>query len=211
MSDREKIFSAIREALAPLPEKTPKPDWDDDLIVCRPSGNFESFRAQFADKLAFASGKFFDSIDALGEFLKKEGSTFGYCDSTLAEKFKEWKDISFETEYDEAKINDYSFGITKASAAIAESGTIMLKDGETSARLGALAPWIHIAVIEEKDIVGTIGEAIARFGDDPSIIFATGPSKTADVEGILIEGVHGPGIQIGLVLEESVQYSGILS
>jgi len=76
----------------------------------------------------------------------------------------------------------------------------MLSDSDTSARLGALALWIHIAVIEEKDIVRSIGEAIQRFGDDPSIIFATGPSKTAHVEGILIEGVHGPGIQIGLVV-----------
>ena len=108
--------------------------------------------------------------------------------------------ITFDTEFDEAKINDYTFGMTKASAGIAESGTIMLTDSVTSARLGALAPWIHIAVIAEADIVASIGEAIARFGDDPSIIFATGPSKTADVEGILIEGVHGPGIQIGLVV-----------
>jgi L-lactate dehydrogenase complex protein LldG len=76
----------------------------------------------------------------------------------------------------------------------------MLKDSVTSARLGALAPWIHIAVIDEADILPHIPAAIERFGDDPSIIFATGPSKTADVEGILIEGVHGPGIQIALVL-----------
>jgi len=200
MSDREKIFSAIREALAPLPNKADKPAWDDSLIICQSSAVFDSFTAQFAEKLRAASGKFYDSTEALGAFLKEEGSTFGYCDPALAEHFKEWDGITFETSYDEAKINDYSFGITRASAAIAESGTIMLKDSVTSARLAALAPWIHIAVLAESDIVGTIGEAIKRFGDDPSIVFATGPSKTADVEGILIEGVHGPGIQIALVL-----------
>lgn len=202
MSDREKIFSAIREALAPLPHRAEKPEWDDSLIVCTPSGAFDSLKAQFADKLTSASGKFYDSIEALGQFLKEEGSTFGYCDPALADHFKDWSEIEIETDYDEAKVNDYSFGITRASAAIAESGTIMLKDSVTSGRLAALAPWIHVAVVAEADILGTIGEAIERFGDDPSIVFATGPSKTADVEGILIEGVHGPGIQIALILPE---------
>lgn len=207
MSDREKIFTAIREALAPLPERTAKPEWDDSLIVCKPSGEFDSLKAQFADKLAFASGKYFDQVSAVAEFLKQEGSTFGYCDPELAPLFEGIEGIIFDTEYHESKINDYTFGITKGSVAIAESGTIMLKDSDTSARLGALAPWIHIAVIKEAEIVGTVGEAIERFGDDPSIIFATGPSKTADVEGILIEGVHGPGIQIGLVIEASGKVS----
>lgn len=199
MSDREKIFSAIRAALEPLPERTAMPEWDDSLIVCKPSGEFDSLKAQFADKLASASGKFFDQVDALAAFLVQEGSTFGYCDPDLAHLLDGAEGITFDTEFDEAKINDYTFGLTRASVGIAESGTIMLKDSVTSARLGALAPWIHIAVLDEADIVGTIGEAIQRFGDDPSIIFATGPSKTADVEGILIEGVHGPGIQIALV------------
>jgi L-lactate dehydrogenase complex protein LldG len=201
MSDREKIFSAIRAALAPLPERTAKPEWDDSLVVCKPSGEFDSLKAQFADKLAFASSRFYDSIETVAKFLKEEDSTFGYCDPALASLFEGIEGIRFDTEYDPAKINDYSFGITKASAGIAESGTIMLKDTETSARLGALAPWIHIAVLKESDIVPNIPAAIQRFGDDPSIIFATGPSKTADVEGILIEGVHGPGIQIALVIE----------
>ncbi|WPJ95886.1 LUD domain-containing protein [Coraliomargarita algicola] len=199
-SDREKIFSAIRAALDPLPTRTEKPEWEESLVVCKPSGQFDSLKAQFADKLAFASGRFYDSVEPLAEFLKAEQSTFGYCDPALAHLLDGVEGITFDTEYDESKINEYSFGITKGSAGIAESGTIMLKDGDTSARLGALAPWIHIAVIDEADIVPHIPAAIERFGDDPSIIFATGPSKTADVEGILIEGVHGPGIQVALVL-----------
>ena len=46
-----------------------------------------------------------------------------------------------------------------------------------------------------------VADAIAALGDDPNVIWCTGPSKTADVEGILIEGVHGPGEQIALIVE----------
>jgi len=197
---REKILNAIRTALAPLPERAAYPDWADALIVCNPSGDFDTLKAQFADKLTFSGGRFFDLTDTLTSFLLQERCTYGYCDPGLAPLLTGIHGIMFETEFDLARINDYAFGMTRASGGIAESGTIILKDGETSTRLGALAPWIHIAVMDEADIVGTIGEAIARFGEDPSIIFVTGPSKTADVEGILIEGVHGPGIQAALVL-----------
>lgn len=198
-TDREKIFSAIREALAPLPERTPRPQWDDSLPVCKAAGESDSLKTRFADKLAFAGGRFFDSVDALAACLRREGATFGYCDPRFAGLFDGLDGITIETTFDRSRIDDYAFGVTKASAAVAESGTLVLKDAETTARLAALAPWIHVAVVAEADIVATIGEAIARFGDDPSILFATGPSKTADVEGILIEGVHGPGVQIALV------------
>lgn len=200
MSDREKIFAAIRAALDPLPERTPYPEWDRDLAICRAHPEFSSLKELFAHKLRFASGRYYDSVEALGNFLREQGSVFGYCDPTLAGLFRPWEGITFETSFETAKVNEYSFGITRATLAIAESGSIMLTDEGTSSRLGALAPWIHIAVIEEKDIIADLPSAIERFGDDPSIIWCTGPSKTADVEGILIEGVHGPGIQIGLVL-----------
>lgn len=199
-NDRETVFSAIRVALEPLPNRADNPVWDDELIVCKPPKPFDSLKAQFAGKLPFASALYYDSLDTLAAFLKEENSTFGYCDPQFAAYFGQLDGITFDTEYDDSKINDYTFGITKASAGIAESGTIMLKDCDTSARLAALAPWIHIAVLNESDIIESIPEAIQRFGDDPSIVFATGPSKTADVEGILIEGVHGPGIQIAFVL-----------
>ncbi|NDV62841.1 hypothetical protein G0Q06_10300 [Puniceicoccales bacterium CK1056] len=199
-NDRDSIFSEIKKALDPLPERTPYPQWDDSMTVCHAHPEFNSAKELFAHKLAEASGRYFDSVQILAQFLREEGNTFGYCDPELASLFEGLDGISFETEYDLAKVDTYQFGITTGSTGIAESGTIMLKDGETSARLGALAPWVHVAVIRQEDIVPTIGDAISRFGDDPSVIFCTGPSKTADVEGILIQGVHGPGVQVALVV-----------
>ncbi|MEX0330707.1 MAG: lactate utilization protein C [Puniceicoccaceae bacterium] len=199
-NDRETIFSSIQKALEPLPERTAYPDWDDDMVIPRSLPETNTAKELFAQILVAASGKYFDAVTELIEFMIQEGHTFGYCDPSLAHHLEKQEGISFDTEYDMAKVDDYQFGITRASAAIAETGTLMLSDSDTSARLGALAPWLHIAVVLEEDIVPTVLDAIHRFGDDPNIIFATGPSKTADVEGILIEGVHGPGIQVALVI-----------
>lgn len=199
-SERDKVFQAIRAALAPLPERTPRPDWADDLIVSKAIDPGGDLVTQFVERLQLASGQCCDDPAALWAILKSNDCSFGYCDPWLSPLFENLPGVSFETEFDVAKIDDYTFGITKATLAVAESGTLMFRDSETSSRLGSLAPWVHIAVVDRKDIVATIGEAIARFGDDPSIIFATGPSKTADVEGILIEGVHGPGVQVAYLI-----------
>jgi L-lactate dehydrogenase complex protein LldG len=64
-----------------------------------------------------------------------------------------------------------------------------------------VAPWVHVAVLARAQIHLTVVDAVKVLGDDPNVIWATGPSKTADIEGILIEGVHGPGRQIALVLD----------
>jgi L-lactate dehydrogenase complex protein LldG len=55
-------------------------------------------------------------------------------------------------------------------------------------------------VLLESEIHRTIPDAIAAFGPSRNILWATGPSKTADVEGILIEGVHGPGEQVAFFI-----------
>jgi L-lactate dehydrogenase complex protein LldG len=98
-------------------------------------------------------------------------------------------------------VDDYQFGITAAVGAIAETGTVILNDAATSRRLAALAPWVHVAVVPRRSIHVDLPEAVAALGGDPNIIWCTGPSKTADVEGILIEGVHGPGVQIALLVD----------
>jgi L-lactate dehydrogenase complex protein LldG len=125
----------------------------------------------------------------------------GYCDPVLwpglAPHFG--ADFTVETEFDRTRIDDYAFGITRAAGGVAETGTIILTDASTSRRLGALTPWVHIAVLNRSEIFADLSQAVAALGDDPNVIWCTGSSSTADVEGILIRGVHGPGVQIALV------------
>jgi L-lactate dehydrogenase complex protein LldG len=59
---------------------------------------------------------------------------------------------------------------------------------------------VHVALVERAAIFADLPQAVAALGHDRNVIWCTGPSKTADVEGILIEGVHGPGVQIALIV-----------
>ena len=61
---------------------------------------------------------------------------------------------------------------------------MILTDSETSDRLGALTPWIHIVGVDSARLVRSVGDGINDFGKELNIIWATGPSKTANIEGI---------------------------
>ena len=97
-----------------------------------------------------------------------------------------------------ADLFNFDVGITMAQAAIAETGTLVL-DGESEQhRLVSLLPPVHIAVVYARDVVVTIGDALARLHNNEAqqlsraITFITGPSRTADIELTLTIGVHGP-------------------
>lgn len=205
MSDREQVYSSIRKALQPLREREPErprtalPQWEDELIVCKAYPNRPTLWEQFCERFAAVNGSPVEGWKPLVAELKQRQALRGYCDPQLLEALQDADPegaLQVETIFDATRPDDYAFGITRATGAIAESGTLAFNDRDTSSRLAALAPWVHVAVLTDAQIWATIPEAIQSFGDDPNIIWATGPSKTADVEGILIEGVHGPGVQI---------------
>jgi L-lactate dehydrogenase complex protein LldG len=201
-TDREQILGRVRAALAPLPERSGLPDFDAEITVARKLLGDRDLLTVFAERIKLVNGLALTDAAALVEKLKAGGWTRGYCDPALwlqlAPHFG--AEFTVETEFDRTRVDDFAFGITRAAGAIAETGTIILNDRTTSSRLGALTPWVHVAVLERAAIYSDLAHAIAAMGDDPNVIWCTGPSKTADVEGILIEGVHGPGQQIALVV-----------
>jgi L-lactate dehydrogenase complex protein LldG len=203
MSSREQILSRVRNALAPLPKRAPLPDWDRDLVVLREAHAGVDRWTLFAERFRAVNGRPLNTIADLIARLIEDKALHGYCDPALWPQLRSSFPTEFtvETEFDRTRVDDYQFGITAALGAIAETGTIILSDTTTSRRLGALAPWMHIALVRRESIHLDLPAAIAAMPADPNIIWCTGPSKTADVEGILIEGVHGPGIQIALLTD----------
>lgn len=201
-TSREAILARVRHALAPLPSRASLPDWDAALLAQRKTGGETNAWQLFAERLRAAHGTPLDSAAELADYLATKEYLHGYCDPAIWPKLAPAFSAAFkvETTFDRARIDDYRFGITVADGAIAETGTLILSDAATSSRLAALAPWVHVAVVPSDRIFADLPTAIAALPADPNVIWVTGPSKTADVEGILIEGVHGPGEQLALPL-----------
>ena len=200
---RESIFAKIESANAALKTKAAYPEYDLSLVHSLPKLEGSDLWEIFSRNFSAVNGKPMASVDELIEFLKLTGQLHGYCDPALFDAIGRplaAAGLTLETKYNRDRYDDYQFGITRATGAIAESGSVIIDDTRTSHRLAALSPWVHVAVLERGEIHRSIPDAIAAFGDSPNIIWCTGPSKTADVEGILIEGVHGPGEQIALLL-----------
>ena len=107
--------------------------------------------------------------------------------------------------YTRAVFDEVQAGITGATFAVAESGTIITAHDRTQARLVSLAPLVHVVVVPAAHIIATYEVAMETlFGDGrrPSqVTFITGPSMTADIQATMFKGMHGPQKIYGLVMD----------
>jgi L-lactate utilization protein LutC len=101
-------------------------------------------------------------------------------------------------------------GITGVDFVLAETGSLILTSRTEGSQLSSLAPPIHIAFYLRSQILGTLEEVLdglpvsgAEAASGRSIVFVTGTSRTADIEQILIRGVHGPRETHAILVEES--------
>ena len=89
-----------------------------------------------------------------------------------------------------------TYGITYASAGIAESATVVQPTNPKCGRAISLLPLVHIAVVDASTIQPTMLEVMQGLEKEeklPSqVCFISGPSATADIELVRVEGVHGP-------------------
>ncbi len=86
-------------------------------------------------------------------------------------------------------------GLTGASAAVAETGSILLLEGLGQPLTASLLPEIHIALVWKKDVYKSLSQVLEMEAVkiSPAAVLITGPSRTADIEMTLTIGVHGPG------------------
>lgn len=88
-------------------------------------------------------------------------------------------------------------GVSEAQWGIAETGTLVLESARERHRLVSLVPPVHVALLPASSILATLEEALERLRSgaglsSPAVTWITGPSRTADIELVLVVGVHGP-------------------
>lgn len=143
----------------------------------------------------------------------------------LAEKIRAWgisatqwtsgsdggQEAGTEKEF-RAQCFSAQVGISGVDFALAESGSFVLSSQTEGCQLASLAPPIHVALYRRGQVLGSLDDVLERMplaaGAGASIagrstVFITGPSRTADIEQILIRGVHGPREVHAILVEES--------
>lgn len=104
---------------------------------------------------------------------------------------RRWDELTLDELY------DFDAGVTDAYAAVAETGSLVVRASAGHGRALSLVPPIHVAILEPKNFVPDLVDLFHKLSADgvasgTSII--TGPSRTADIEMSLVVGVHGPTV-----------------
>jgi L-lactate dehydrogenase complex protein LldG len=140
----------------------------------------------------------------------------------LAEKLRAWgKSVAACPASGTAAAEEENFrrecfaatvGITGVDFVLAESGSLAVSSASEGAQLASLAPPVHVALYRRKQLLGSLDDLLeklshpagsSRLEAGRSIVFITGTSRTADIEQILIRGVHGPREVHAVLVEES--------
>lgn len=103
-------------------------------------------------------------------------------------------------------------GFSGVDFVLAETGSLILTSETEGSRLASLAPPVHVAFYRRDQALASLDDALEKLahptGDGlpaagRSVVFVTGTSRTADIEQILIRGVHGPREVHAILVEES--------
>lgn len=88
--------------------------------------------------------------------------------------------------------------VTGCECLVARTGSMVLSAAQQSGRTVSVYAPVHICIAYTSQLLYDVKDALQFLkdkyaGNIPSMIsFATGPSRTADIEKTLVTGVHGP-------------------
>ena len=188
---KENILKRIRQALSnPVPLPFPQSEGTNSVFL--PAA--DDLEVLFAQEFTNLQGKFAfcvneeDMIRQVQQLITAKGWTKIYCNTDP------WKG-SFSNTINLAS-SDAS--VTGCEYLVARTGSIVLSAAQQSGRTVSVYAPVHICIAYTSQLVYDIKDALQGIkekyaGNIPSFItFATGPSRTADIEKTLVTGVHGP-------------------
>jgi len=185
MSSRDDILASVRANLPRVDRPLPAVPMFDGS----PPG---SLLATFKDNLQRMGGVFLDppaSGDPLALVRAKIARIKVVC-STVPEIAGN-RDIATVSKPQD--LADVDFAIVRAALAVAETGSVLLSEVDLQVNAVAYLAQHLIVLLDPTDIVVNLHQAYRRpeFRDRHYASFHTGPSATADIEGVLIHGAQG--------------------
>ena len=194
---KENILKKIRQALAhPTPLPFPKSENNDPVF--QPLE--QEPEIEFAERFTKLQGRFVYCVNRqelafqLNSLLKKQDWQNVYC---LDKNFIELLGPQFEEKLT-TDLAGCDVSVTGCEALVARTGSIVMTAAQASGRNASVYAPVHVCIAFTKQVVVDIKDALQLIKDKyatqiPSLItFATGPSRTADIEKTLVVGVHGP-------------------
>lgn len=195
---KEKMLKSIRQALLQKRDN-PHPDFEDSQLY---KDEEEGLDITFAREFTNVSGKFvycdgeiavIENLIALVEEL--EVSKIYAWEPSVQELLKTYGFPFLTTDRD---FSSAEVGITTCEALIARNGSIMVSSANAGGRRLSIYPPVHIVFAQASQLVMDIRHALKAIRDKygqnlPSMLTTiTGPSRTADIEKMLVLGAHGP-------------------
>jgi L-lactate dehydrogenase complex protein LldG len=185
MTSRDEIFASIRSNRPQLDRPLPAVP----LFDSRPPA---SLLVAFKESLERMGGIFLDPTDSggvLAPVREKIANAKIVC-STVPEIAGN-RDIGrVDGPQDLA---DVDYAIVRAAFGVAETGSVLLSERELRVNAVAYLAQHLIVLLDPADIVVNLHHAYRRpeFREGHYAAFHTGPSATADIEGVLIHGAQG--------------------
>jgi L-lactate dehydrogenase complex protein LldG len=106
--------------------------------------------------------------------------------------------LRVEGGYDKNEMEQCDAGITECDVLVAQTGSLIVTSRSSGGRALSVLPPHHVVLARREQLVRDLSAAFAfiqqKYADNyPSMIsLVTGPSRTGDIERILVLGAHGP-------------------
>jgi L-lactate dehydrogenase complex protein LldG len=100
---------------------------------------------------------------------------------------------ALDRNLDPADLADVDVGVVRAAFGVAETGSVWLSEAELQIEALAYLAQHLVVLLDPDEIVSNLHRAYQdrRFNTARYAVLMTGPSATADIEGVLIHGAQG--------------------
>jgi len=209
-NEKDTILTRIREALQ-LGGSKDSNEATSNVADCLPAvGATPAERlALFASNAASLAATFHDcasrsdAIAVLRSIAEAEGWKYVALHSApILEDFaNSLGDVGFfltDRPYDKASLEKCDAAFTTCECLVAQTGSVMVSSAATGGRALSVLPPHHVVIATRDQLLPDLATAYAfvreKYSEKlPSMIsLITGPSRTGDIERILVLGVHGP-------------------